>query len=89
MTIFCGRPKKTLFAITTRTVLVREICMLLGCLTMAFPCRQRMIGGDAVTELDMRMIDARFLIIRSKLCPRIVMRSKTGVATQGLTYREL
>lgn len=56
---------------------------------MAFLYRQRMIGGDAVTELDVRMINARFLIIRSKLCPSIVMRSKTGVATQGLTCRKL
>lgn len=34
---------------------------------------------EAVTELEIRMIEARCLIIRSKLCTITVMRNKTGM----------
>ena len=55
---------------------------------IAFPCSQR-TTEDAVTELKMGMLETKCLIIRSKLCIIIVMRSKTGIATEDLTYGEL
>lgn len=50
--------------------------MSLGNSTMAFPCWQRMIGGDDAAELEMGMIEVKCLIIRSKLCTIVVLRSK-------------
>lgn len=50
--------------------------MSLGNSVMAFPCQQRMIGGDGATELEMRMIEDKCLIIRSKL--RTIRSSNSG-----------
>ena len=67
---------------------MKRIPIALGSSMIAFPCSQR-TTEDAVTELKMGMLETKCLIIRSKLCIIIVMRSKTGIATEDLTYGEL
>lgn len=89
LTTFCGRARNTLVYQSNKDCTGERNTRVAGKLSDGFPCRQGRIGGDVVTELQGGKREARCFIIRDAPCTVIVMRGKTGVATQSLTCRKL